>query len=242
MQNKLQKAFRSYISCSIFFITAPFYTMVAQDTGYIRPPVTDKYEQYKKQVKQDPNKTMVELKLTIPGIIYDLRYASTNNFMHRLMYPAGTRHTFLRKPAVDALKKVQEELAKKGLGLKIFDAYRPYSVTVKFWELIRDERFVAHPRNGSGHNRGIAVDLTIITLKTGQELNMGTGFDNFSDTAHQGFSKLPEAVMQNRQLLKSLMEQNGFKPYADEWWHYSWPSAVKFEILDIEFKKLAKEL
>lgn len=216
--------------------------MVAQDTGYIRPPVTDKYEQYKKQVKQDPNKTMVELKLTIPGIVYDLRYASTNNFMHRLMYPAGTRHTFLRKPAAEALKKVQEELAKKGLGLKIFDAYRPYSVTVKFWELIRDERFVAHPRNGSGHNRGIAVDLTIITLKTGQELNMGTGFDNFSDTAHQGFSKLPEAVMQNRQLLKSLMEQNGFKPYADEWWHYSWPSAVKFEILDIEFKKLAKEL
>ena len=113
MQNKLQKAFRSYISCSIFFITAPFYPMVAQDTGYIRPPVTDKYEQYKKQVKQDPNKTMVELKLTIPGIIYDLRYASTNNFMHRLMYPAGTRHTFLRKPAVDALKKYRRNWPKK---------------------------------------------------------------------------------------------------------------------------------
>ena len=162
--------------------------------------------------------------------------------MHRLMYPAGTRQTFLRNPAAEALNNVQEELAKKGMGLKIFDAYRPYSVTVKFWDLIRDERFVAHPRTGSGHNRGIAVDLTIIMLKTGQELNMGTGFDNFSDTAHQGFSKLPEAVLQNRQLLRNLMEQNGFKPYADEWWHYSWPSAVKFEILDIEFKKLAKDL
>lgn len=242
MNNKIQKAFRSYSSCCLFFITAPFYQTNAQDTGYIRPPVTAKYEQYKKQVKQDISKTMVELRDAVPGIVYDLRYASTNNFMHRLMYPAGTRHTFLRKPAAEALKKVQEELAKKGMGLKIFDAYRPYSVTVKFWELIRDERFVAHPRNGSGHNRGIAVDLTIIMLKTGQELNMGTGFDNFSDTAHQGFTKLPEAVIQNRQLLKNLMEKNGFKPYADEWWHYSWPSAVKFEILDIEFKKLAKDL
>ncbi|MBL0270316.1 MAG: M15 family metallopeptidase [Chitinophagaceae bacterium] len=242
MSNKIQKAFRSYSCCCLFFITAPFYQTTAQDTGYIRPPVTSKYEEYKKQVKQEVSKTMVELRDAVPGIVYDLRYASTNNFMHRLMYPAGTRQTFLRKPAAEALNNVQEELAKKGMGLKIFDAYRPYSVTVKFWDLIRDERFVAHPRNGSGHNRGIAVDLTIIMLKTGQELNMGTGFDNFSDTAHQGFSKLPEAVLQNRQLLRNLMEQNGFKPYADEWWHYSWPSAVKFEILDIEFKKLAKDL
>jgi len=242
MSNKIQKAFRSYSCCCLFFITAPFYQTTAQDTGYILPPVTSKYEEYKKQVKQEVSKTMVELRDAVPGIVYDLRYASTNNFMHRLMYPAGTRQTFLRKPAAEALNNVQEELAKKGMGLKIFDAYRPYSVTVKFWDLIRDERFVAHPRNGSGHNRGIAVDLTIIMLKTGQELNMGTGFDNFSDTAHQGFSKLPEAVLQNRQLLRNLMEQNGFKPYADEWWHYSWPSAVKFEILDIEFKKLAKDL
>ena len=242
MFNNVQKAFRSYGSCCFFFITASFFQTAAQDTGYTRPPVTEKYEQYKKQVRSDINKTMTELRRAIPGIVYDLRYASTNNFMHRLMYPAGTRYTFLRKPAAEALQKVQKELAKKGMGLKIFDAYRPYSVTVKFWELTKDERFVAHPRNGSGHNRGIAVDLTIIMLQNGQELDMGTGFDNFSDTAHQGFTKLPEAVLRNRQLLRSLMEQNGFKAYADEWWHYSWPSAIKFEILDLDFKKLAKDL
>lgn len=185
---------------------------------------------------------MVELKSLINGLQYDLRYAGSNNFMHRRMYPENTRITFLRQPAALALKKVQEELSAKGLGLKIFDAYRPYSVTVKFWELVKDERFVAHPRNGSGHNRGAAVDLTIIRLNNGRELEMGTGFDNFTDTAHQGFTGLPETVIANRLLLKSVMERNGFKPYNDEWWHYSWPESARYEILDISFKKLGKDL
>ncbi|MEO7528494.1 MAG: M15 family metallopeptidase [Chitinophagaceae bacterium] len=215
---------------------------VAQQDSYKRPPVTDKIKNYNEQLKADSTKRMVELKSLIPGIKYDFRYASTNNFMKRLMYPANTAVTFLRLPAANALKKVQQELKTKGLGLKIFDAYRPYSVTVKFWELVKDEDFVAHPRNGSGHNRGIAVDLTLINLLNNNELNMGTGFDNFSDTAHHNFTKLPEDVLQNRLLLKSVMVEYGFKAYEKEWWHYSWPDAIKFEILDIEFSKLKKEL
>lgn len=226
----------------LFFSTVVSAPVICQDSSYSRPPLTSKYEEYKKQVKKNGEKKMVELRKLIPHIVYDLRYASPNNFMRRLMYPAATRHTFLRKPAAEALRKVQEELATQGLGLKIFDAYRPYSVTVKFWELVKDERYVAHPKNGSGHNRGAAADLTIINLGTGKELNMGTGFDNFSDTAHQGFTKLPAEVLQNRLLLKTTMEKHGFKPYNDEWWHYSWPEAAKFEILDIDFRKLAKDL
>lgn len=242
MRNKLQKAFCSTWSIVLFFLTAPFLPTTAQDSSYTRPAVTSRYEDYKKQVKENSSKEMVELKSLIPGLQYDLRYASSNNFMKRKMYPASTRHTFLRKPAAEALKKVQAELAARGWGLKIFDAYRPYAVTVKFWELVKDERFVAHPKNGSGHNRGAAVDLTLIRLSDGKELNMGTGFDNFSDTAHQGFTHLPEEVLTNRGILKTTMEKYGFKPYADEWWHYSWPEAARFEILDIEFKKLAKDL
>lgn len=239
---KLRKAFHSSRNLLLFFSTSAVMAARGQDTGYTRPPVTAKWDNYKKQVKKDPSKRMVELKGLMPGIIYDLRYASVRNFMRRLMYPAGTHHTFLRQPAADALKKVQEELNLAGLGLKIYDAYRPYSVTVKFWELVRDQRYVAHPRNGSGHNRGIAVDLTIINPGTGKELDMGTGFDNFSDTAHHGFTKLPEEVLQNRLLLRTTMEKNGFRPYNDEWWHYSWPDAARFELLDIDFKKLAKGL
>ncbi len=126
-----------------------------------------------------------------------------------------------------ALQKVQKELNQSGWGLKIFDAYRPYSVTVKFWELVKDERYVANPSKGSGHNRGITVDLTIINLKTRLELNMGTGFDNFSDTAHHSFTNLSEDILQNRILLKTTMEKYGFKAYNEEWWHYSLADANK---------------
>lgn len=223
-----------------FFIFST--TVYSQDSGYVRPAVTDKPDNYKKQVKLDSLKKMVELKSMVPGIVYDLRYASTNNFMKRLMYPAGTNITFMRLPAAKALQKVQTELKEKGLGLKIFDAYRPFSVTVKFWELVHDERYVANPSKGSGHNRGIAVDLTIINLKTGMELDMGTGFDNFTDSAHHAFTKLPEEILQNRLLLKSTMEKYGFKAFDTEWWHYFLPEGNKYEILDIDFRKLQQKL
>ena len=176
----------------------------------------------------------------MPTLIYDLRYASTNNFMQRIMYPDHNGKTFLRKPVADALTKVQEELNRMGLGLKIFDAYRPFAVTVKFWELVKDERYVANPAKGSGHNRGVAVDLTIIDLKTLAELNMGTGFDNFTDTAHHTFTALPEEVLHNRLLLKSIMEKYGFVALESEWWHYYLANGNRFELLDISFEKLKK--
>lgn len=235
---------RFYFKAALLFIlsTGLLIKIAAQDSSYTRPPVTSDWDAYKKQVKKDSLKKMVELKSMIPGIAYDLRYASINNFMHRLMYPSGTQETFLRLPAATALKKVQAELSVKGFSLKIFDAYRPYSVTVKFWELVHDERYVANPSRGSGHNRGIAVDLTIINTKTSKELDMGTGYDNFTDTAHHSFTNLSEEILQNRELLKSTMVKYGFKPLDSEWWHYSFPGSDKYEILDIDFKKLRKDL
>ncbi len=222
----------------VFFLTMLTYACPAQELLQSKPDVTTKWKDYQKQVKNDPSKKMIELKSLIPGLVYDIRYATTNNFMHRLMYPEKNNYTFLRKPAAQKLLLAQKKLNEKGLGLKIFDAYRPYSVTVKFWELVHDERYVANPAKGSGHNKGIAVDLTIINLKTGKELNMGTGFDNFTDSAHQTFTDLPEEVLQNRTLLKSTMEKYGFKPLETEWWHYYLAESDKFEVMDIDFKKL----
>lgn len=242
MINNIRNRFRISRSLLVIFLTITSLIACGQAGGYTRPAVTDNYDDYKKQVKSDPAKKMLELKRLIPTIIYDLRYASLNNFMKRLMYPAGTNITFLRVPAANALAQVQSELNQKGLGLKIFDAYRPYSVTVKFWELVKDERYVANPSKGSGHNRGTTVDVTIINLQTKRELNMGTDFDNFSDTAHHGFTHLPEDILQNRILLKTTMERHGFKPYNDEWWHYSFFDGKLHEILDIDFKKLKKAL
>lgn len=234
--------FNTLLSASLIFLCSANIDANSQDEGYLKPPITEDYKTYKIQASQDSLKRMIELKTIIPGIVYDLRYATTHNFMNRLMYPRKTTTTFLRLPAAKALFNVQSELQKQNMGLKIFDAYRPYSVTVKFWELVKDERYVAHPAKGSGHNRGVAVDLTIINLSTGTELEMGTGFDNFSDTAHHSFTNLPAGVLQNRNLLRNLMEKNGFKFYPEEWWHYSLPDAAKYEILDIDFRKLKRKL
>jgi len=156
------------------------------------------------------------------------------------MYKKGLRYTFLRLPAARALLAVQSELNAKGLGLKIYDAYRPYSVTVAFWDLIHDERYVANPAKGSGHNRGIATDLTIVNLKTGYELDMGTGFDNFTDSAHHSFKQFPDSVLANRELLKSTMEKYGFHLFETEWWHYFWGGAEAFPVLDLDFHVLYK--
>lgn len=195
-----------------------------------------------KIIQSNPSKAMVDIKRNIPYLVIDLRYAGIHNFMGCALYPpSGT--TYLRKVAADSLQAVQKELKLNGLGLKIFDAYRPYSVTEKMWERVQDDRYAADPKYGSGHNRGTAVDLTIIDLKTKIELEMGTGFDNFSDTAHHDFILLPEAVIQNRKLLKSSMEKHGFKSLDTEWWHYSLVNAKDFELLNLSFKDLeAKQL
>jgi len=201
-------------------------------------PVKDP-ETYRKQVNTDSMQKMIEIKAFIPNIIYDLRYSTKNNFTHTKLYK-NDDVTFLRLPVAVALQKVEKELNEKGYGLKVFDAYRPYAVTKKMWDLIHDERYVADPSKGSGHNRGLSIDLTIIILKDGTELNMGTGFDNFTDTAHHIFTDLPVMVLQNRNVLKQMMEKYGFKALETEWWHYSWPNDRNYEVLDLDFKKLKK--
>jgi D-alanyl-D-alanine dipeptidase len=193
---------------------------------------------YNASLAGDSNKRMMALTKLIPGLVLDLRYNTSNNFMHRKMYDGVITETYMRLPAAKALALVQKELNAKNLGLKIFDAYRPYAVTQKFWELVHDERYVANPAKGSGHNRGIAVDLTIIDLATKQELNMGTGFDNFTDSAHHAFTSLSQDVLNNRKLLKETMEKYGFKLFDTEWWHYSWPNPEQYEVLDLSFDKL----
>lgn len=211
----------------------------AQETSVSKYGVSviNKLSEYQLSVHKDSVKTMVELQTLMPGIVYDLRYATINNFMHRQMYVPATRHTYLRLPAARALAAVQKELNSKGLGLKIFDAYRPYGVTISFWELVKDERYVANPKNGSGHNRGLAIDLTVIDLKSRRELDMGTDFDNFTDTAHHSFTALSPAVLQHRRLLKETMEKHGFKKLETEWWHFFWSNDRGYEVLDIPFKE-----
>jgi zinc D-Ala-D-Ala dipeptidase len=199
--------------------------------------VVKKRKIYRQQVINDSNQRMMEVRSEIPAIVYELHYATARNFTGKKLYNQSSE-TYLRLPVVKALDSVQQELMKAGYGLKIFDAYRPYRVTQKMWELVHDERYVANPAKGSGHNRGLSVDLTIVDMKTGKELNMGTGFDNFTDTAHHIFSALSPEVISNRILLRSTMEKFGFRRLETEWWHYSWPNDRKYDVLDLEFKEL----
>jgi D-alanyl-D-alanine dipeptidase len=243
--NKIIHRFELIPICGIVFLLSTLHAAAQLVPANREDTVLNKYglwvirttAQLQKTQQHDPAKAMTDLKKKIPGLVLDLRYASENNFMHEKLYPPITT-TFLRRPAADSLAIIQNELNKSGLGLKIFDAYRPYSVTEKLWEPVKDDRYAADPKKGSGHNRGTAVDLTIIILGNGQELNMGTGFDNFSDTAHHAFTNLPEEILQNRLMLRSVMEKHGFKALDTEWWHYYLPNTTDYELLDINFNQL----
>ena len=186
-----------------------------------------------------PEKKMVSL-AQIPGIILDLRYATTNNFLHKSLYPENIKNSFLRKPAFQALANVAKDFMRRGLVIVIFDAYRPYSVTVEIWNSVKDERYAANPAKGSGHNRGVAVDLTLADAVTHQLLPMPTDFDNFSDSARQDFNSTDAKRMANRNLLRQIMEKYGFLSLSTEWWHFSWPQSENFEVLDLGFEELEK--
>jgi D-alanyl-D-alanine dipeptidase len=202
------------------------------------PTIISKNWEFKKMTLKNPNLKMIELQKIIPNIKYELHYATTDNFTKVRLYPKNLTKTFLRKKPAEALAEAAKELSTMGIGFMIWDAYRPYSVTQKFWELIHDERYVANPAKGSGHNRGIAIDLTLIDLKTGEELNMPTKFDDFSEKAHHGFQQLSPMQIKNREILKLTMEKHGFLKFQTEWWHYSWPNKNEYDVLDLSFSKL----
>ncbi len=224
---------------NILFILLLFVTSNAQEvsTNEYGLYVIDNVERYLAITEQDSNKKLVDIEKYIPGIVLDIRYATDNNFVGEPVYIIPKAYT--RLPVAKALKKIQKELAVENLGLKIYDAYRPYSVTVKFFKKVKDTNFVASPKNGSRHNRGCAVDLTIVDLKSGKEIDMPTGYDDFTEKASQNFNDLPQNVLKNRDKLKRIMTENGFKVYTSEWWHYDFNGWENYELMDISFEELS---
>ena len=191
---------------------------------------------YLKSLKGNSAKELIDLEQYVPGIVLDIRYATTNNFTGERIYDEAK--AYARRPVADALKRIQSDLKIKGLGLKIFDAYRPYRATVKFYEVYHDTTYVASPYRGSRHNRGCAVDLTLIDLKTGQELKMPTGYDSFTREAWPSTPAKDPIAGKNRQLLIEAMEKHGFRVNGSEWWHFDFQGWKNYEVLDIEFSKL----
>lgn len=218
----------------VLFFLISFPLLLQAQYKYGLSPVT--LQQYQQQVKANPEKELIDLEKFIPGIVLDIRYATTNNFTGEQIY--NLSQAYARKPVAEALKKAQEEFSKHGVGIKIYDAYRPYSATVKFYEVYRDTTYVASPYKGSRHNRGCAIDMTLVDLKTGEELKMPTEYDSFKKEAWPSTPVKDPLIKKNRDLIISVMQRHGFKVNASEWWHFDFNGWQKFEVMDIDFEKL----
>jgi D-alanyl-D-alanine dipeptidase len=179
---------------------------------------------------------MVDLQKIVPNLKMDIRYATKNNVTKEVLY--NTPRAFLRLPAALALQKVAKELELNGLGIVVYDGYRPYAITKKIWEFVLDDNYAASPKTGSRHNRGCAIDLGLYDLKTGEYLEMPTEFDSFNEEAWHKFSDLSLIVRVNRALLRSLMTKYGFDVLESEWWHYDFSTWKNFELMDIPFEEL----
>jgi D-alanyl-D-alanine dipeptidase len=181
-------------------------------------------------------KELVDLATLDAGFRFDLRYATPNNFVHSTLYPVA--RAYLHRDAARALVAVQHELAAQGLGLKIFDAYRPLSVQQRMWDLIHDERYVSNPAINAGrHTRGTAVDLTLVD-REGKEVPMPTPFDDFTERAHRNAAGIPADAAHNSKLLEAAMLKHGFLPYPFEWWHFDFRDWKKHPPLDVPLEEL----
>jgi zinc D-Ala-D-Ala dipeptidase len=228
---KLRRAF-----CSLLLLATAACTSAATPVNEYGLRVVDSVAQYERIVERNPSHRLVDLATAIPGAELDIRYATEDNFMEERLYPIAA--AWLRAPAAEALASAERELAEQGIGLRIFDAYRPYSVTRIMWERIGDPDYVADPARGSRHNRGAAVDLTLIDLETGDELEMPTSYDDFTERAHHDFDDLDESVKENRRVLRETMERHGLVALASEWWHYDFQGWEQFDLLDIPLEEL----
>lgn len=181
---------------------------------------------------------LVDAKKIIPDMIVAMQYATGANFTGKVLYDCN--RCFLAETTARKLAKAQTELKKQKLGLKVWDCYRPLSVQKLFWSLVPDSRFVADPAKGSRHNRGSAVDVTLVDSK-GNELPMPTHFDDFTPRAFRDNKEMPKDILKNRETLEKAMVKAGFMPLPTEWWHYDDNEWQSFELLDIPFSDICSE-
>ena len=183
---------------------------------------------------------MIEVITLDKTIRLDIRYASDENFIGKQVYPEA--RAFLQRSAAEAVIRVHGKLRESGRGLAIFDGYRPWSITKLFWEVTPDDKrkFVANPERGSKHNRGCAVDLSVFDLATGELIPMPSGYDEFTERSSPDYAGGTEEETANRDMLRSLMESEGFTVNPNEWWHFDHRDWESYPILNISFDEAAR--
>ena len=175
----------------------------------------------------------VRLKDLSPDFVYELKYATPDNFLKQAVYDCG--ECYLRKSTAEALVKANEAFKQLGYRIKLFDCYRPLSVQKKMWKILPGTHYVANPAKGSKHNRGAAVDLTLVDAQGG-ELNMGTPFDFFGKEAHHTYTQHSKEVLENRKLLKETLDKYNFKSIYSEWWHYEFRPEMQSKVENFEWQ------
>ena len=183
---------------------------------------------------------LVELIKLDPTIKLDIRYATTNNFLGTPVYTQ--ERAFLQRPAAEAVLRAHRDLRAQGYGLLIHDGYRPWYVTKIFWDATPDDKkiFVADPAEGSKHNRGCAVDLSLYDLKTGREVKMPSGYDEMTDRAFADYAGGTPEQRARRALLRQAMEKQDFKVNPKEWWHFDYKDWKQYPILNVKFEDLGQ--
>jgi len=177
--------------------------------------------------------TFVRLQDYSTDFVLDMKYATDDNFLKAKVYDCP--ECYLRLKTVKALLQANAAFIEKGYRIKIFDCYRPLSIQKKMWAIVSNPDYVADPSKGSIHNRGGAVDLTIVD-DAGNEVDMGTPFDFFGAEASHKYRKLPRKILRNRRFLRRIMEDNGFTALKSEWWHYNVKDASAEKVSDFRWK------
>ncbi len=181
---------------------------------------------------------LVDLATLSRDIHFDIRYASSNNFLGTPFYSEA--RAFLQRPAAEALMRAGAALRAQGFGLLIHDAYRPWYVTKMFWDATPDElhEFVADPKKGSKHNRGCAVDMSLYDLRTGKPVAMPSGYDEMTPRAYPGYTGGTEDERKRRDALRMAMSAQGFTVDKAEWWHFDYRDWPSYPILNIRFSEI----
>jgi len=216
------------IKSKLFWILAVLYSLLNNSCATKPPRETGTFKAT----------DLVELIKLDTSFHLDIRYATSNNLAGRPVYTEA--RAFLQRPAAEALVNVNKELKPLGYGLLIFDGYRPWRVTKLFWGITSKEnkKFVANPKEGSRHNRGCAVDLSLYEIATGKEVEMTGQYDEMSERSYPYYAGGTAEQRKMRDLLRNKMEANGFTVYDFEWWHFDFKDWKSYRIGNIQFSEI----
>jgi D-alanyl-D-alanine dipeptidase len=230
----------------VLLLASSLSALQNQQTFHIRPvrPVAElRREALAAKPPEESGKRapdLVELVRLDRTIKLDIRYATANNFLGTKLYQQP--RAFMQRPAAEALVRAHRKLRPKGYGLLIHDAYRPWYVTKMFWDATPADKkqYVADPAQGSRHNRGCAVDVTMYDLKTGEAVSMPSGYDEMTERAHPDYKGGSAEETRHREILREAIESEGFKVYEFEWWHFDYKDWEHYPVMNVKFDKVSR--